>query len=602
MGYHHHVPVSEAHVRNVLQFIGGERFFWGFDSEFMMSGRVNVPSDVHTVQFSDGAHSFVLESDVDLKQWLHNHVHVKALFGFVVLPDLGSIEEWLPRGNVTIHKRGSQTRGRVKYRGFNAGVYDIQPLLLGFGIRKLADAGDIIGFPKLPKPDYLGLRKWHGDVERAAFLKYAESDAVITSKITKWLHDCFNADPRVHSSAGTLARDLFALPKRLERANVYILISPLEDKIRHCTFAGRNEAFVTGFTRGVTYNDCRSLYPCSMSVTHALEISGATRCNPSDILVSADTPLDTRAYGWLEGVFESGTDLWGLPFRGNKNNFYVTGRVEGLFHSFDLIASKATPVFINRAWRPVFEESPVHNKFVEMTLNRVEGRFQGIDKMHAKAVLNSLSGKLGQSHPVAETSNFFAYNTLLAHSHAVMSRFFDNCKSDILAMDTDSIFSCSDMNGERFDLSDGEHSIPFILDAKGRGDLAFFRSKNYILKAEGEPVLKTRVYGRHGWWYFWEDYLKLFDGTVTELVTRQDVKHTLLTRVKAAQEMAKGRWFTKPVTLTLAKLKLLLKGDLKRCRANFDSYGLLLQKQSCPSRSWTIEEVLQEPRELFRFS
>jgi hypothetical protein len=146
-------------------------------------------------------------------------------------------------------------------------------------------------------------------------------------------------------------------------------------------------------------------------------------------------------------------------------------------------------------------------------------------------------------------------------------------------------------------LSDGEHLIPFILDAKGRGDLAFFRSKNYILKTEREPV-----FARHGCVYYVEDFLKLFDGTLTELQTRQDVKHTLLTHTKEALKMAKGRWRTKPVTLTLEKIELLLEADVKRSRENADSYGLVMQKQSSPSTAWNYEQMLLEPKEIFRFS
>jgi len=96
-------------------------------------------------------------------------------------------------------------------------------------------------------------------------------------------------------------------------------------------------------------------------------------------------------------------------------------------------------------------------------------------------VLNSLSGKLGQAHPIARTSNFFAYSTLLAHSNLVMSMLFDKCPR-VLVMDTNSIFPKTNMGGKWFELTDGERSIPIVMDVKGKGDLAFFRSKNYILK------------------------------------------------------------------------------------------------------------------------
>ena len=102
------------------------------------------------------------------------------------------------------------------------------------------------------------------------------------------------------------------------------------------------------------------------------------------------------------------------------------------------------------------------------------------------------------------------------------------------------------------------------------------------------------VVGRHGWQYFYEDFLKLQDGSITELETRIDIKHTLLTRVKEAQKLATGRWRTKPVTLTLEKIKSLLKADLKRKRGNNDSYGLVMEHRSEPSQAWSYTDLLVE--------
>src|SRR3990170_1100181 len=89
-------------LQNLMRFTKEYRSFWGFDSEFLASGQANEPSDVHSVQFSDGTtkNSFVIESAEELKRWLNNHHRIKVLYGFVVLPDLGSIEEWLGSGCV----------------------------------------------------------------------------------------------------------------------------------------------------------------------------------------------------------------------------------------------------------------------------------------------------------------------------------------------------------------------------------------------------------------------------------------------------------------------------------------------------------------------
>jgi len=154
-------------------------------------------------------------------------------------------------------------------------------------------------------------------------------------------------------------------------------------------------------------------------------------------------------------------------------------------------------------------------------------------------------------------------------------------------MDTDSIFSYNDMSGKWLDLNEGNYSILVIMDVKGKGDLSFFRSKNYIVKTEDDYFFR-----RHGWQYFYGDFLKLHDGSLTELTTRQDIKHTLLTRVAEAKKLAKGRWKTKPVTLTLEKIKELLKADPKRERTTSDSYGLVVEHKSCPSGAWRYEALL----------
>jgi hypothetical protein len=573
-------------LKNLLYHVKADSgAVWGFDSEFLASGKINEPSDVHSIQFSNGSaeNTVFLDSAGSLKDWLYNHHRIKTLYGFVILPDLGSIEEWLPKGSVTIKTRGCQTIGSIKYRSFNAKVFDSRPLLQSFGIRRLADAGDLIGYPKLDKPDYLGLRAPQTVQEKQAFIEYANADAVITSRIIKWLNEKFNADPKLHTSAGTLARDAYQLPKRLKAEKKTVQLSPLETLVKNNCFAGRSEGFRTGWMQNAIYNDVRSLYPCSLSVTHALEITGVRPCNPNELDLES---LDTLNYGWLQGTFQTNNQLWGLPLRG-RNNFYATGTINGFFHTFDLMAAKAKPLYISQAFKPIFTFSPLHEQFVKSTLDRIEGRLKGTEKMFAKAVLNSLTGKLGQSHPIAKTSNFYAYHSILAHSHALMSQLFDRCTSEVLAMDTDSIFSFNDMSGKWFELNDGNYSIPISMDVKGKGNLSFFRSKTYIMKTENDYVI-----GRHGWQYFYEDFLKLHDGTLTELLTRQDIKHTLMTRNREAQTLAKGRWRTKPVTLTLEKIKQLLKADAKRDRKAFDSYGLVMEKKSCPSRPWQYENLL----------
>lgn len=556
--------------------------YWAFDSEFMMSGRAGAPEDVHTVQFSDGESSFVLESAEELRSWLYQHRTLKNLYGFVILPDMGSVEEW--GVTVKIWSRGTQHIGQIKSGATAIYVYDARPLFSTFGLRKLEDVGRAVGVPKLPKPEWLGLRRWESEAEHEEFKKYAAQDAVITSLGVEWLWDKCHADPMLHASAGSLARDEFNLPARLKRVKKRVILPPLERMIKNNSFAGRSEGFITGFSPDVTYNDVKSLYPCSIVASRALQISGVEPCTAKDLEISSD--LGEYRFGWVEGSFRSENDRWGLPLRA-RNNLYVTGTVQGFYHTFDIVAAKAEVLNVTHAYKPIFSRSRrIHDKFADYCLRRVEKRLNVDESMLAKAVLNALSGKLGQSHPIARTSNFYAYSTLLAYSHLIMSLLFDKCDAPIIAMDTDSIFAQRDMSGKYAELTDGNVTLPLIMEAKGKGDLAFFRSKSYILKGD------ETVYGRHAWRYWVEDFLKLWNGDVDTLTTRQDIKHTLLTREREALKMAKGRWRTKPLTLNLQKIKGLLQADLKRRRKDYDSYGMVRSRKNVSSVAWRYEDIL----------
>ena len=561
---------------------------WGFDSEFMMSGRANHPEDVHCVQFSDGKESYVVESAEELKRWLLNHLTIHTMYGFVVLCDLGSVQEWLGDRAVEVHKRGVQTTGWIKYGKAKIHVVDAQPLLSGFGMRRLADAGSMIGIPKLAKPEWLGMRNCETEAEHAQFLEYAKADAVITSRIVRWLIENYDADPVKYISAGTIAGHYFNFPRRLKLLKVgnwsQVKLSPFESLVKAYTFAGRSEGFVTGYTRSAIYNDVSSLYPCSIVATRALQIKGARPCNLGDLAASHD--LDEKRYGWIEGDFRTSNDMWGLPVRGTRN-YYMTGNVSGLYSTFDIVASTAEILNARRCYIPIFREDQTeHERYADMLMKKLEGTFGAHEKGYYKAILNAVSGKLGQSHPISEKSNFLAYNTLLGHSHLIMSKLFDKCTLQILAMDTDSIFSQQDMSGKWFEVSDGERSFPIKMDVKGRGDLAFFRSKRYIMRGD------LNCFGSHGWRYFLEDYLRLFDGTLTELDTRIDIKHTLLTRQKEALKMAKGRWRTRPERLDFEKIKSLLTADDKRKRETYDSYSLVMEKKSVHSDAWNLDDYM----------
>jgi hypothetical protein len=584
----------------------GDAPTWGFDSEFLMSGGVGVAEDVHSVQFSNGdlKHSVVLESGDDLRSWLDSHANIKILYGFNVLCDLGSVRVWLGDKAVTAYRRGLQLVGQIRYKHFKAKVFDAMPLCQALAMRRLEDCGVVVGVEKKDKPEWLGQRRWESAAEHREFIEYALSDAVITALIVRWLRVNYRADPQLYASIASVAAETFSLPRRFKRRGrkkvVDEQVSGVERMVKNNTFAGRSEGFVTGFIPNAVYNDAKILYGVDCAITHALEIFGADECSPKDLSVGFDTPLDDVRFGWLEGIFETENDLFGLPLRA-RNNLFVVGRLQGLFSTFDLNAAKAKVLSVSRAFKLVFEPRKSHADYVDMLLDVLEGRMDKVRERYAKGILRGLTGKFAEAKPViSPRANFFAYHAIVSHAHFLMSKMFDRCVGlggKIYAMDTDSVFSNVDLGGKFCELSDGERSIPVLFAVKARGDLVFFRSKNYLLRDKDSSFESAEkhegAYGRHHWAYFKEDFKKLFDGVVTELFTRKDIKHTLRTATAAALEMEWGRWLTKPEHLDLAKIKELVWADTKRKRENGDSYGLVMAKKNVSSVSWGVAELLR---------
>jgi hypothetical protein len=557
------------------------------------TGTTGDPACVHSVQFSDGnGDSHFIENPEDLKRFLHNRRNtLTEIFGFNMLCDLGALKEWLPSGSVEVtHYRGKLI-GKIRYGSTSVKAFDTMPLLLNFGLRRLADVGDVVKVPKLDKPHFLGLRKWESPAEYNEFKEYALTDAVITARATRWLIEENAFDPRVHTSAGSLAAEFFAFPKRHTRIKNKIQMPPIERTIAQSTAAGRSEMFVTGYTPFAYYNDVKSLYPCSIFATHALTINGVQPCKPEDLNIDSD--FNNPDFGWVVGTFETQNEMWGLPIQA-KQVTYVIGKVTGMFHTFDVAAAKAKVLHIAKAYKPTFDPSrkEAQKRFDSMLLDRVEGKLSEREARYSKAVLNSTYGKLGQSHPEALTTNYPAFTTILAHSHLIMSTLFDKCPAPILGMDTDSIFSAKDMTGKHGELTDGELSLPIIMEVKGKGELASFRAKTYMMREQGKPI---RVYGRHAWHYFIEDYFRLWDSPDFPFLTRIDIKHTLKTKQKAALKLPLGFWANRPVSLTLEKVSELLQADLKRDRLSYDSFSLFQQRKSQPSKPYEMDDVLFDP-------
>jgi hypothetical protein len=130
------------------------------------------------------------------------------------------------------------------------------------------------------------------------------------------------------------------------------------------------------------------------------------------------------------------------------------------------------------------------------------------------------------------------------------------------------------------------------MEVKGKGELASFRAKTYMMRQEGKPIT---VYGRHVWNYFIEDYFRLWDNPEVPFTTRIQIKHTLKTKQKSALKLPLGFWNEKPVNLTREKLCDLLKADEKRVRNSPDSFTLFEQRKSQASQPYILKDILFDP-------
>lgn len=581
--------------------------------------------------------------------------HHRVLYGFAALCDIGSLGEWLGdnilvvrqrEGNsrlwkafgdgVKLNKSGLQHKATVRYSGAEFRIVDARPLLASFGMHRLLDVGLWVGSPKLRKPEWLGERKWETEKEYQEFKEYAKLDAFITSRGVKKMVELYNADPAVLVSAGSYAKHFFKFPKRfLRNERGYYEPDPVEETIRQWTFAGRNEGFVAGFVKDVHYNDVSSLYPVAMLAVRALMIKGWERCKFEDLNLELglDSTLDRSgsgnvSFGWVKGVFDvpASSDLWGLPLKIGKekheiNHYMVGDGFVGWYNTFDIMAAKVSKISAIKCYRPVFygADGEWRQKlFNELLLHRLHDDYVPDLKDLVKAVMNSSSGKLAGAKPeVGATSNFLAYNMLLGYSHLIMSRLFDASKAKFgsfaepLGMDTDSIFCHARLDGDWFRVGDGVGNEADVgVAVKGinmdgvvsAGDLAFFRSKRYILwdKKRKRVDGVNPVFARTGWFYPFEDYINLYSAELNELKTRIDIKHTLLSETKAAQIIPYGHWLHRLEVLDLAKIKSLLMADRKRKRDNdnYDSYGLVRRKECAGSRAWTLDETMSVRMEI----
>ncbi len=443
-----------------------------------------------------------------------------------------------------------------------------------------------------------GQRKPRTPEEWAWYDERVRQDARLTSKAAEFLFTVllpkFVKNPKTKQfySWGTIARRALEFPQVNVRMGRRVIVKDLHLLIHESAeFAGRNEAFSVGALPPSYYLDVKSLYPVSIVASDALRIIDVEPMTRRELGVISE-PSDADPYAWLSGSFSSANDMWGLPARTQERNYYVTGELTGLFHTYDLEAAKAEIRHLHFGLKPVFtDDRALHDRYAKLTTQRVEGSITDVvERMATKEVLNASLGSLGMSRPQPSTrSNFPSYSTGLAASHLIMSRILDMLPKPIHYMDTDSAFIATKRTGTMFQLTDqtGEWTVPVILDEKGYGEHPLiFRSKHYYLNPDEFAI--------HALQFEIKDWLRIVQTLPTETVVTRQIRGTIRTRSRKASECQFGRWYYESLERRLHELIATFQADEKRIRETYDSYGLARQGRWIPSRALTSAEFYEK--------
>jgi len=586
------------------------KLFWGCDSEYLSFGR-KIEDDVVNIGFSDGHNSnFAYRSADEAKRFLENK-RLTRLYVWTLKPEFGTFASWKllgvqePTEAVDLDAESVQRFTVLRSSGKTL-VLDIQPFFKPLGYGSLEKVGKFLSeyyndssLHKVEVPqEWFGTRKPRNEDEWKLMDERVKQDARITSRSAEFLETELlprfvdKPDLKRFYSWGTIARRYFRFPQVNARIGRTVIVKNLHMMIHDLAeFAGRNEAFSVGAIPSVHYLDVSSLYPVSVVASDCLRVTDVEPMSQSE-LDSISKPTDFYPYCWLYGSFESQDDLWGLPTRTEKRNYYVSGRIVGLYHTYDLQASKAKILELHYGLKPVFSnDRSLHDRYAKLTIQKLEGKYVDLLEKHGiKNIANASLGSLGMFRPQpSSTSNFPAYSTGLAMSHLIMSRIFDLAPKPIHYIDTDSLFVEKLIQGKMFDLTDlkQEWSIPVVLESKGFGEQPYiFRSKLYYLNED--------VYAVQGVKIEFSDWLKIVTTLPDLAIAKRQIKGTIRTKSSKAQELQFGRWYYEILDLRLEDFAKNFRADDKRFRETYDSYALCREKRYVSSRAWTSKEFYQQ--------
>jgi hypothetical protein len=261
-------------------------------------------------------------------------------------------------------------------------------------IGNLEKVGEMLKFPKLEKPEYLGKRAPKTQDEKLYFRKYAMRDAEICYKAAKMINQEYKT---WRTTAAGLAirvykRD-FCSVKKFRGYE-----STVNDKLRLAYHGGRTECFIRGMNHvpEQTY-DINSLYPYVMDIKQYPNVSLPFR-NKSDVnldyegiahvIVSCEHPYPPIC---VKRKFPDGTEKLVFP----------NGKYEGWFTYPELRTieehnlGKIYKVFETYEWQQSFNP---FSKYVKhfYDLKEKATLTDSPKKTMYKINLNSLYGKLGE--------------------------------------------------------------------------------------------------------------------------------------------------------------------------------------------------------------
>jgi hypothetical protein len=605
---------------------------WGFDSEFITSKKVQKGK---SAQFHGMNNTKIFcKNHADVNNFFHTYLP-KHIFAFNLACELGTLELFdfkrkrQSPEDYDWHEfpMGSQLRASLILDTYDKSrhpkvinFYDIQALCRQLGFSNLSKVGDflvtknLLPYSKLPDKkckecmicDNFEICSSQDAENNPKFdcKTYALFDAEIVYKMVEFMHNNWGFDHRV-ASLGTFAKNYFNLPRRLSHETYTSIINGKQLKIRKYVlpkeeiqvqkslFAGRSDAYMTGYIENTYYLDVKSLYPVSTILTHANRISGVEKCSMSEITMTKN--LDNQNFGWIFGEFECNDSLWSLPFRYDNRNYYVTGSsIRGVYNTMDLLASNSKIKKVYSCWKPIYSEEADawnrHKKYKELFFKKINDTFTtSAEKLLGKGILNALTGKYGQAKPcLSACTNYPAYSSLLANSHLVMSELFR--KFNFIAyIDTDSIFTDVEDTGEFFNV-DG---IPIILDCKNKGDIFIIRSKMYSWKDPKNNKYDTY----HAWKGQQSDFTKLIKQTFNSEKIPNDYNITIQktatpnTREKQMQKTPLGYFWKEEKNLNQTKLKALLHADPKRQRPTYNSLQLIAEHTHAESKPHNIARM-----------